>query len=179
MIALIFLIGILLGIGYFEGLYTVPENMAFIIERLGAYQKIAPTGRYFKIPFIDKIANKVELSEQVLSLSQQPIITWDNQILYVESYIAYKIIKPQLYTYGVANPLTALELLQVTTMRNIISDVRTVDLPVKHKEIVATTRDILQKGCEPWGIDILDMDYKFVEKKSEDASSSTKNECLN
>ena len=100
MLLLIFFIIILLGIGYFEGMYVVPENMAFIIERMGAYQQIASAGRHFKIPFIDRVANKIELSEQILSICKQPILTWDNQTLYFESYIAYKIIKPQLYTYG-------------------------------------------------------------------------------
>ena len=178
MMLLIFFIIILLGIGYFEGMYVVPENMAFIIERMGAYQKIASAGRHFKIPFIDRVANKIELSEQILSICKQPILTWDNQTLYFESYIAYKIIKPQLYTDGVANPLSTLETLAITTLRNIIGDTRTVDLAQRHEEIIAQTRNILKNKCDTWGIEILDMDYKFVEKDLGAPFVATKNEQL-
>lgn len=143
-------------------IYTVPENMAYVIERKGAFHSVATAGRLVLMPFIDQIANKVLLTEQTMEISTQTMISWDNQISLVSSYIEYKVTSPQSYTYGVADAPKAIEYLVITTMRNLFADLRKPELVSKHTELRSKILALVADASKTWGVEILDMDYQIL-----------------
>ena len=132
----------------------VPQAQAYVVERLGAYQGTWSVGLHFKTPFIDKIAKKVVLKEQVVDFAPQPVITKDNVTMRIDTVVFYQITDPKLFAYGVENPIMAIENLTATTLRNIIGDME-LDQTLTSREIIntkmSTTLDI---ATDPWGIKV-------------------------
>lgn len=130
---------------------VVPQAQAYIVERLGAYQETWNVGMHFKIPFVDRIAKKISLKEQVADFPPQPVITKDNVTMQIDTIVFYQITDPKLYTYGVTNPLTAIANLTATTLRNIIGDLE-LDQTLTSRETINTKmRAALDVATDPWG----------------------------
>ena len=140
----------------------VPQAQAYVVERLGAYQGTWSVGLHFKTPFIDKIAKKVVLKEQVVDFAPQPVITKDNVTMRIDTVVFYQITDPKLYAYGVENPIMAIENLTATTLRNIIGDME-LDQTLTSREIIntkmSTTLDI---ATDPWGIKVNRVELKNI-----------------
>ncbi|MGP1459546.1 MAG: SPFH domain-containing protein, partial [Treponema sp.] len=113
----------------------VPQSFAFVIERLGAYQMTWQVGLHVKVPFIDRIANKISLKEKVLDFQPQPVITKDNVTMMIDTVVYFQITDPKLYTYGVERPINALENLSATTLRNIIGDLE-LDQTLTSRDVI-------------------------------------------
>lgn len=140
----------------------VPQAHAYVIERFGAYQSTWSVGLHFKIPFIDKIARKVTLKEQVVDFPPQPVITKDNVTMRIDTVIFYQITDPKAYAYGVVYPLAAIENLTATTLRNIIGDLE-LDETLTSREIINTKmRSILDEATDPWGIKVNRVELKNI-----------------
>ena len=140
----------------------VPQSMAFVVERLGAYQGTWSVGFHIKAPFIDKIARRVNLKEQVADFPPQPVITKDNVSVRIDTVVFYQITDPKLYTYGVENPMMAIENLTATTLRNIIGDLE-LDQTLASREIINTKmRSTLDIATEPWGIKVNRVELKNI-----------------
>ena len=130
----------------------VPQAQAYVIERLGAYNGTWSVGLHFKIPFIDRVARKVLLKEQVVDFAPQPVITKDNVTMRIDTVVYYQITDPKLYAYGVDNPIMAIENLTATTLRNIIGDLE-LDATLTSRETINTKmRATLDEATDPWGI---------------------------
>ncbi len=140
----------------------VPQAQAFVVERLGAYQGTWGVGLHFKVPFIDKIAKKVVLKEQVVVFAPQPVITKDNVTMRIDTVVFYQITDPKLFAYGVENPIMAIENLTATTLRNIIGDME-LDQTLTSREVIntkmSTTLDI---ATDPWGIKVNRVELKNI-----------------
>ena len=140
----------------------VPQAQAYVVERLGAYQGTWSVGLHFKTPFIDKIAKKVVLKEQVVDFAPQPVITKDNVTMRIDTVVFYQITDPKLFAYGVENPIMAIENLTATTLRNIICDME-LDQTLTSREIIntkmSTTLDI---ATDPWGIKVNRVELKNI-----------------
>ena len=140
----------------------VPQAQAYVVERLGAYQGTWSVGLHFKTPFIDKIAKKVVLKEQVVDFAPQPVITKDNVTMRIDTVVFYQITDPKLFAYGVENPIMAIENLTATTLRNIIGDME-LDQTLTSREIIntkmSTTLDI---ATDPWGIKVNSVELKNI-----------------
>jgi regulator of protease activity HflC (stomatin/prohibitin superfamily) len=140
----------------------VPQAQAFVIERLGAYLTTWHVGLHFKIPFIDRVKNAVSLKEQVIDFKPQPVITKDNVTMQIDTVVFYQITDPKLYTYGVDYPLSAIENLTATTLRNIIGDLE-LDQTLTSRDTVNTKmRSILDEATDPWGIKINRVELKNI-----------------
>lgn len=140
----------------------VPQASAFIIERLGAYQATWETGLHFKIPLIEKVANKVTLKERVSDFPPQPVITEDNVTMQIDTVIYFQVTDPKLFTYGVVHPMAAIENLTATTLRNIIGDLE-LDQTLTSRDIINTKmRTILDEATDPWGIKINRVELKNI-----------------
>ncbi len=140
----------------------VPQANAYILERLGAYKETWGVGLHLKIPFIDSVAGRVSLKEQVVDFPPQPVITKDNVTMQIDTVIYYEITDPKLYTYGVERPITAIENLTATTLRNIIGDME-LDETLTSRDIVNTKmRTILDEATDPWGIKINRVELKNI-----------------
>lgn len=140
----------------------VPQAHAYIIERLGAYLETWDTGLHFKVPFIDRIARKVDLKEQVADFPPQAVITKDNVTMHIDTVIFYQITDPKLYTYGVENPMNAIENLTATTLRNIIGDMD-LDQTLTSRDLINTQmRATLDDATDPWGIKINRVELKNI-----------------
>jgi regulator of protease activity HflC (stomatin/prohibitin superfamily) len=140
----------------------VPQAHAYVIERLGAYNETWNVGLHFKIPVIDKISRKVSLKEHVLDFPPQPVITRDNVTMEIDTVIYYQITDPKLFTYGVEMPLSAIENLTATTLRNIIGDLE-LDSTLTGREIINTKiRIVLDEATDPWGIKINRVEVKNI-----------------
>lgn len=143
-------------------LKVVPQAQAYVIERLGAYQDTWSVGFHVKVPFLDKIARKVNLKEQVADFPPQPVITKDNVTMRIDTVIYYQITDPKLFTYGVENPMMAIENLTATTLRNIIGEME-LDQTLTSREIVnAKMRAALDEATDPWGIKINRVELKNI-----------------
>lgn len=143
-------------------LKVVPQAQAFVIERLGAYQGTWSVGFHVKVPFLDKVARKVNLKEQVADFPPQPVITKDNVTMRIDTVIYYQITDPKLFTYGVENPMMAIENLTATTLRNIIGELE-LDQTLTSREIVnAKMRSALDAATDPWGIKINRVELKNI-----------------
>ena len=140
----------------------VPQASAFIVERLGAYQQTWETGLHLKIPFIERVANKVTLKERVSDFPPQPVITADNVTMQIDTVIYFQVTDPKLFTYGVVHPMAAIENLTATTLRNIIGDLE-LDQTLTSRDIINTKmRTILDEATDPWGIKINRVELKNI-----------------
>ena len=141
---------------------VVPQAHAFIIERLGAYQGTWSVGLHVKLPFIDKVARKVLLKEQVVDFAPQPVITKDNVTMRIDTVVFYQITDPKLFAYGVENPLMAIENLTATTLRNIIGELE-LDQTLTSRETINTKmRASLDETTDPWGIKVNRVELKNI-----------------
>lgn len=145
-----------------SNIVIVPQASAFIIERLGAYQTTWETGLHFKIPLIERVANKVTLKERVSDFPPQPVITEDNVTMQIDTVIYFQVTDPKLFTYGVVHPMAAIENLTATTLRNIIGDLE-LDQTLTSRDIINTKmRTILDEATDPWGIKINRVELKNI-----------------
>ncbi len=140
----------------------VPQAHAFVLERLGAYHSTWSTGLHLKIPFIDRIAKKVSLKEQVVDFPPQPVITRDNVTMQIDTVVYYEITDPKLYTYGVERPLSAIENLTATTLRNIIGDLELDSTLTSRDTINDKIRIILDEATDAWGIKVIRVELKNI-----------------
>ena len=140
----------------------VPQAQAFIVERLGGYQATWSVGIHFKLPIIDKVARKVLLKEQVMDFAPQPVITKDNVTMQIDTVVFFQITDPKLFTYGVENPIMAIENLTATTLRNIIGDLE-LDQTLTSRETINTQmRSSLDIATDPWGIKVNRVELKNI-----------------
>lgn len=160
---LLFVIALLLIaslIGYC--IRIVPQAKAYVIERLGAYHQTWNTGIHIVIPFIDRIASKISLKEIVKDFEPQPVITKDNVTMQIDTVVYFQITDPKLYTYGVEQPLSAIENLTATTLRNIIGDLE-LDETLTSRDIINTKmRAILDEATDPWGVKVGRVEVKNI-----------------
>lgn len=140
----------------------VPQASAVIVERLGAYKETWGVGLHVKIPFIDKLVKKVSLKEQVVDFPPQPVITEDNVTMQIDTVIYYEITDAKLYTYGVDRPMTAIENLTATTLRNIIGDMELDETLTSRDTVNTKMRTILDEATDPWGIKINRVELKNI-----------------
>lgn len=140
----------------------VPQANAYVVERLGAYQGTWSVGVHFKVPFIDKVAKRVVLKEQVVDFAPQPVITKDNVTMRIDTVVFFQITDPKLFAYGVENPIMAIENLTATTLRNIIGDME-LDQTLTSREIINTKmRSSLDIATDPWGIKVNRVELKNI-----------------
>ena len=159
-IIVIFAILLLLIIA--SGVRIVPQANAYILERLGGFQATWDVGLHFKWPLIDRVAKRVLLKEQVVDFPPQPVITKDNVTMKIDTVVFFAITDPKLYSYGVENPLLAIENLTATTLRNIIGDLE-LDETLTSREIINTKmRQILDEATDPWGIKVTRLELKNI-----------------
>lgn len=140
----------------------VPQAKAYVVERLGAYHSTWHTGPHFMVPFIDRVANKVSLKEIVKDFDPQPVITKDNVTMQIDTVVYFQITDPKLYTYGVERPISALENLTATTLRNIIGELE-LDETLTSRDIINTKmRAILDEATDPWGVKVGRVEVKNI-----------------
>lgn len=140
----------------------VPQAESYVIERLGAYHTTWSTGPHVLIPFIDRVANKVTLKEIVKDFAPQPVITKDNVTMQIDTVVYFQITDPKLYTYGVVGPITAIENLTATTLRNLIGELE-LDQTLTSRDIINTKmRAILDEATDPWGIKVGRVEVKNI-----------------
>ena len=141
---------------------VVQQSRAYVIERLGAFQSVWGVGLHVKVPFIDRIARRVSLKEQVLDYPPQPVITKDNVTMQIDTVVYFQITDPKLYTYGVEQPMMAMETLTATTLRNIIGDLE-LDQTLTSRDVINTKmRSILDEATDPWGIKVNRVELKNI-----------------
>ena len=141
---------------------VVPQAHAYVLERLGAYHSTWSTGLHVKIPFMDRISRKISLKEQVVDFPPQPVITKDNVTMQIDTVVYFQITDPKLYTYGVENPLAAIENLSATTLRNIIGDLE-LDHTLTSRDVINTKiRVILDEATDAWGIKVNRVELKNI-----------------
>ncbi len=159
------IIGIVLVILFIliiSNIVVVQQSKAMVIERLGAFQAVWGVGLHVKIPFIDRIARRVNLKEQVLDYPPQPVITKDNVTMQIDTVVYFQITDPKLYCYGVEQPMTAMETLTATTLRNIIGDLE-LDQTLTSRDVINTRmRSILDEVTDPWGIKVNRVEVKNI-----------------
>ena len=161
MLALIIIVVLVLWI-FVSCIKIVPQAQAYVIERLGAYQATWNVGFNLKIPFVDKVARKVNLKEQVADFPPQPVITKDNVTMRIDTVVFYQITDPKMFCYGVANPIMAIENLTATTLRNIIGDLE-LDQTLTSRETINTKmRASLDVATDPWGIKVNRVELKNI-----------------
>ena len=145
-----------------SNIFVVQQSRAYVVERLGAFQDVKSVGIHMKIPLIDKIARRVSLKEQVLDYPPQPVITKDNVTMQIDTVVYFQITDPKLYTYGVEQPMAAMETLTATTLRNIIGDLE-LDQTLTSRDIINTKmRAILDEATDPWGIKVNRVELKNI-----------------
>nr|WP_297278773.1 SPFH domain-containing protein [uncultured Butyricicoccus sp.] len=145
-----------------KNVVIVPQAHAYIIERLGTYQGTWNTGLHIKIPLFERIVRKVTLKEQVVDFEPQPVITKDNVTMQIDTVVYFQITDPKLYTYGIENPMAAIENLTATTLRNIIGDLE-LDQTLTSRDIINTKmRAILDEATDPWGIKVGRVELKNI-----------------
>ena len=141
---------------------VVPQAKAYVVERLGAYQATWSTGLHFKVPIIERVAKRVNLKEQVVDFPPQPVITKDNVTMRIDTVVFFQITDPKLFSYGVENPIMAIENLTATTLRNIIGDME-LDETLTSREIINTKmRSALDIATDPWGIKVNRVELKNI-----------------
>jgi regulator of protease activity HflC (stomatin/prohibitin superfamily) len=140
----------------------VPQAKAYVIERLGAYSGTWQVGLHFKIPLIDRIAKKVSLKEHVIDFPPQPVITKDNVTMEIDTVIYFQITDPKLYAYGVEQPMSAIENLTATTLRNIIGEIELDESLTSREYINTKIREVLDEATDPWGIKINRVEVKNI-----------------
>ena len=145
-----------------KNICIVQQSRAYVIERLGAFSQVWEVGIHFKLPFVERIARRVSLKEQVLDYPPQPVITKDNVTMQIDTVVYYQITDPKLYTYGVERPMMAMETLTATTLRNIIGDLE-LDQTLTSRDVINTKmRAILDEATDPWGIKVTRVELKNI-----------------
>ena len=159
----VFIILLLIVVGILAScIKIVPQAYAYVVERLGAYQGTWDVGIHFKVPFIDKVARRVLLKEQVVDFAPQPVITKDNVTMRIDTVVFFQITDPKLYAYGVENPIMAIENLTATTLRNIIGELE-LDQTLTSRETINTKmRASLDVATDPWGIKVNRVELKNI-----------------
>ena len=166
----IFLILIVLS----RNICVVQQSRAYVIERLGAFSAVWGVGMHFKIPFLERVVRKVSLKEQVLDYPPQPVITKDNVTMQIDTVVYFQITDPKLYTYGVEQPMVAMETLTATTLRNIIGDLE-LDQTLTSRDVINTKmRAILDEVTDPWGIKITRVELKNIQPPADIQNSMEK-----
>ena len=140
----------------------VPQAYAVVLERLGAYRATWSTGIHFKLPFIERVARKVNLKEQVVDFPPQPVITKDNVTMQIDTVVFFQITDPKLFAYGVENPIMAIENLSATTLRNIIGDMELDETLTSRETINTKMRASLDQATDPWGIKVNRVELKNI-----------------
>lgn len=140
----------------------VPQAHAIVLERLGAYQATWSTGIHFKVPFIDRVARRINLKEQVVDFPPQPVITRDNVTMQIDTVVFFQITDPKLYAYGVENPIMAIENLTATTLRNVIGDLELDETLTSRETINTQMRASLDIATDPWGIKVNRVELKNI-----------------
>ena len=171
------IIGVILIVAFLiviTNIAVVQQSRAYVIERLGAFQTVWGVGLHFKVPFIDRIARRVSLKEQVLDYPPQPVITKDNVTMQIDTVVYFQITDPKLYAYGVEQPMAAMETLTATTLRNIIGDLE-LDQTLTSRDVVNTKmRAILDEATDPWGIKVNRVELKNILPPADIQSSMEK-----
>ena len=153
---------ILIVIVLFSCIKIVPQAHAYVVERLGAYQQTWSVGLHLKVPFIDNVAKRVVLKEQVVDFAPQPVITKDNVTMRIDTVVFFQITDPKLFAYGVENPIMAIENLTATTLRNIIGEME-LDQTLTSREVINTKmRASLDIATDPWGIKVNRVELKNI-----------------
>ena len=153
---------VILFIIIISNIKIVQQSRAYVIERLGAFHQVWGVGMHFKMPFIDRVARRVSLKEQVLDYPPQPVITKDNVTMQIDTVVYFQITDPKLYAYGVEQPMAAMETLTATTLRNIIGDLE-LDQTLTSRDVVNTKmRAILDEATDPWGIKVNRVELKNI-----------------
>ncbi len=159
---LIVILAILIILVLATNIKVVQQSKAYVIERLGAFHTVWGVGIHFKIPFLEKVAKAVSLKEQVVDFAPQPVITKDNVTMQIDTVLYFQITDPKLYTYGVEHPMSAIENLTATTLRNIIGDLE-LDQSLTSRDIInSKMRSILDEATDPWGIKVNRVELKNI-----------------
>ena len=153
---------VLLLILVVSNIVIVQQSRAYVVERLGAFRTVWNVGLHLKVPFIERIAKKVSLKEQVADFAPQPVITKDNVTMQIDTVIYFQITDPKLYTYGVEHPMNAIENLTATTLRNIIGDMELDQSLTSRDTINSRMRSILDEATDPWGIKVNRVELKNI-----------------
>ena len=157
-----------------SNIYVVQQSRAYVIERLGGFHAVQGVGLHLKVPFIDRVARRVSLKEQVLDYPPQPVITKDNVTMQIDTVVYFQITDPKLYAYGVEQPMAAMETLTATTLRNIIGDLE-LDQTLTSRDVVNTKmRAILDEATDPWGIKVNRVELKNILPPADIQSSMEK-----
>ena len=157
-----------------SNIYVVQQSRAYVVERLGAFHAVQGVGLHVKLPFVDRIARRVSLKEQVLDYPPQPVITKDNVTMQIDTVVYFQITDPKLYAYGVEQPMAAMETLTATTLRNIIGDLE-LDQTLTSRDIINTKmRAILDEATDPWGIKVNRVELKNILPPADIQSSMEK-----
>ena len=158
----VLVVAVLVLIVIVRNIYVVQQSRAYVIERLGAFSAVWTVGMHFKAPFVERVAKKVSLKEQVLDYPPQPVITKDNVTMQIDTVVYFQITDPKLYTYGVEQPMVAMETLTATTLRNIIGDLE-LDQTLTSRDVINTKmRAILDEATDPWGIKVTRVELKNI-----------------
>lgn len=145
-----------------RNIFIVQQSRAYVVERLGAFSAVWQVGIHFKVPFIERVAKRVSLKEQVMDYPPQPVITKDNVTMQIDTVLYYQITDPKLYAYGVEHPMSAIENLTATTLRNIIGDLD-LEQTLTSRDIINTKmRSILDEATDPWGIKVNRVELKNI-----------------
>ena len=160
-IAIIILVILILAV-IVSCIQIVQQSKAYVVERLGAFHSVWGVGLHFKLPFIERVVKKVSLKEQVADFDPQPVITKDNVTMQIDTVIYFQITDPKLYTYGVEYPMSAIENLTATTLRNIIGEMELDQSLTSRDAINAKMRSILDEATDPWGIKVNRVELKNI-----------------
>ncbi len=153
---------IILVVIFISGIKIIPQSKAYVVERLGAYNRTMQTGMHYVFPFIERISNKVSLKEIVKDFAPQPVITKDNVTMQIDTVVYFQITDPKLYSYGVENPINAIENLTATTLRNIIGELE-LDETLTSRDVINTKmRSILDEATDPWGVKVNRVEVKNI-----------------
>ena len=158
----VLVVAVLVLIVIVRNIYVVQQSRAYVIERLGAFSAVWTVGMHFKAQFVERVAKKVSLKEQVLDYPPQPVITKDNVTMQIDTVVYFQITDPKLYAYGVEHPMMAMETLTATTLRNIIGDLE-LDQTLTSRDVINTKmRAILDEATDPWGIKVNRVELKNI-----------------
>ena len=145
-----------------SGIKIIPQSRAYVVERLGAYHRTMQTGLHYVVPFIERVANNVSLKEIVKDFAPQPVITKDNVTMQIDTVVYFQITDPKLYSYGIENPVNAIENLTATTLRNIIGELE-LDETLTSRDVINTKmRSILDEATDPWGVKVNRVEVKNI-----------------
>ena len=153
---------VVLVVIFIAGIKVIPQSRAYVVERLGAYHRTMQTGLHYVFPFIERVANNVSLKEIVKDFAPQPVITKDNVTMQIDTVVYFQITDPKLYSYGVENPINAIENLTATTLRNIIGELE-LDETLTSRDVINTKmRSILDEATDPWGVKVNRVEVKNI-----------------